>query len=282
MIRAYQDMLRRGGRALGRPRRQVHGRRRARLFRLAAGARGRGRAGGAGRARADRLRWRGWRRPRAKPLAARVGIATGLVMVGELIGEGAAQEQAVVGETPNLAARLQALAGARQRGHQPGDAPAARRPVRARRPRAAAAQGLRRAAGRVAGRRRGPGRRALRGAPDGGPDAAGRPRRGDRAAAAPMAAGQRRRGACRPAVRRARDRQVASGARSARAAQGRAPRTPALPMLAAPHDQSAASADRAAGARRRLRARRSARGAARQAGGAAGARHRPASSRRCR
>jgi len=48
--------------------------------------------------------------PGGEPLAARVGIATGLVMVGELIGEGAAQEQAVVGETPNLAARLQALA----------------------------------------------------------------------------------------------------------------------------------------------------------------------------
>src|SRR5918995_327833 len=44
------------------------------------------------------------------PLAARVGIATGLVMVGELIGEGPTQEQAVVGETPNLAGRLQALA----------------------------------------------------------------------------------------------------------------------------------------------------------------------------
>jgi class 3 adenylate cyclase len=44
------------------------------------------------------------------PLEARVGIATGLVVVGDLIGEGAAQEQAVVGETPNLAARLQALA----------------------------------------------------------------------------------------------------------------------------------------------------------------------------
>jgi len=43
------------------------------------------------------------------PLQARVGIATGLVVVGEL-GAGAAQEQAVVGETPNLAARLQALA----------------------------------------------------------------------------------------------------------------------------------------------------------------------------
>jgi class 3 adenylate cyclase/predicted ATPase len=44
-------------------------------------------------------------------LQARVGIATGLVVVGDLIGEGSAQEQSVVGETPNLAARLQALAG---------------------------------------------------------------------------------------------------------------------------------------------------------------------------
>jgi class 3 adenylate cyclase len=44
------------------------------------------------------------------PLQTRVGIATGLVVVGDLIGTGAAQEQAVVGETPNLAARLQAIA----------------------------------------------------------------------------------------------------------------------------------------------------------------------------
>src|SRR3984893_3417977 len=44
------------------------------------------------------------------PLQVRVGIATGLVVVGDLIGAGAAREQAVVGETPNLAARLQALA----------------------------------------------------------------------------------------------------------------------------------------------------------------------------
>src|ERR1700687_1727812 len=44
------------------------------------------------------------------PLEVRVGIATGLVVVGDLIGEGAAQEQAVVGETPNLAARLQGIA----------------------------------------------------------------------------------------------------------------------------------------------------------------------------
>ena len=44
------------------------------------------------------------------PLACRIGIATGLVVVGDLIGAGAAQEEAVVGETPNLAARLQAAA----------------------------------------------------------------------------------------------------------------------------------------------------------------------------
>ena len=48
--------------------------------------------------------------PAGARFAVRIGIATGLVMVGELIGEGAAQEQAVVGETPNLAARLQAVA----------------------------------------------------------------------------------------------------------------------------------------------------------------------------
>jgi predicted ATPase/class 3 adenylate cyclase len=43
-------------------------------------------------------------------LQTRVGIATGLVVVGELIGSGASQEQAIVGETPNLAARLQGIA----------------------------------------------------------------------------------------------------------------------------------------------------------------------------
>src|SRR4029077_9758975 len=43
-------------------------------------------------------------------LQARIGIATGLVVVGDLIGSGASQEQAIVGETPNLAARLQSIA----------------------------------------------------------------------------------------------------------------------------------------------------------------------------
>jgi class 3 adenylate cyclase/predicted ATPase len=60
--------------------------------------------------------------PSGGSLGARIGIATGLVVVGDLTGEGAAQEESVVGDTPNLAARLQALAG-------PGDvaiAPATR------------------------------------------------------------------------------------------------------------------------------------------------------------
>jgi class 3 adenylate cyclase len=47
---------------------------------------------------------------RGMPMQVRIGIATGLVVVGDLIGEGAAREQSVVGETPNLASRLQGLA----------------------------------------------------------------------------------------------------------------------------------------------------------------------------
>jgi Adenylate and Guanylate cyclase catalytic domain/AAA ATPase domain len=49
-------------------------------------------------------------RPAGVELAVRIGIATGPVIVGDQIGEGTASETAVVGETPNLAARLQALA----------------------------------------------------------------------------------------------------------------------------------------------------------------------------
>src|SRR5580700_3863500 len=49
--------------------------------------------------------------PDGARVQARIGIATGLVVVGEIIGTGMAQERTIVGETPNLAARLQALAG---------------------------------------------------------------------------------------------------------------------------------------------------------------------------
>jgi class 3 adenylate cyclase len=43
-------------------------------------------------------------------LQVRIGIATGLVVVGDLMGSGEAQERGIVGETPNLAARLQGIA----------------------------------------------------------------------------------------------------------------------------------------------------------------------------
>jgi class 3 adenylate cyclase len=47
-----------------------------------------------------------------EPLSARIGIATGLVVVGDLIGSGESQERGIAGETPNLAARLQECAEA--------------------------------------------------------------------------------------------------------------------------------------------------------------------------
>lgn len=50
------------------------------------------------------------RRERGVALEVRAGIATGLVVVGELMGEGEARERGVIGDTPNLAARLQVLA----------------------------------------------------------------------------------------------------------------------------------------------------------------------------
>ena len=87
-----------------------------------------------------------------EPLNVRLGIASGLVVVGDLIGAGAAQERGVVGETPNLAARLQALAAAGHARHRREHAAADRRAVRARGSRAAAARRICRAAARLAGR----------------------------------------------------------------------------------------------------------------------------------
>jgi class 3 adenylate cyclase len=48
--------------------------------------------------------------PAPEPLQVRIGAATGMVVVGDLVGSGEAQEHDIVGETPNLAARLQAIA----------------------------------------------------------------------------------------------------------------------------------------------------------------------------
>jgi class 3 adenylate cyclase len=50
------------------------------------------------------------RTPNDQPVAVRIAIATGLVVSGDIVGEGATKEDAVVGDTPNLAAHLQALA----------------------------------------------------------------------------------------------------------------------------------------------------------------------------
>ena len=48
--------------------------------------------------------------PPPEPLQVRIGVATGMVVVGDLVGSGEAQEHDIVGETPNLAARLQGIA----------------------------------------------------------------------------------------------------------------------------------------------------------------------------
>ena len=48
--------------------------------------------------------------PHGRELAARVGVATGLVVVGEILGNGMAQEEGAFGQTPNLASRLQEVA----------------------------------------------------------------------------------------------------------------------------------------------------------------------------
>jgi class 3 adenylate cyclase len=53
---------------------------------------------------------RSLRSGKGEPLAVRIGIATGRVVIGDIVGEGAAQEAAIAGEAPNLAARLQAIA----------------------------------------------------------------------------------------------------------------------------------------------------------------------------
>ena len=66
---------------------------------------------------------------RAKSSPCAIGIATGLVVAGDIVGQGSAQEQVVVGDTPNLAARLQGLAECGRRRRVGSDPAADRRPV---------------------------------------------------------------------------------------------------------------------------------------------------------
>ena len=89
----------------------------------------------------------------AATLEVRIGIATGLVVVGDLVGQGEAQERGVVGETPNLAARLQALAPPGAVVVSENNVAAARRIVRRRGSRLLRAEGLCGADANVSGAR---------------------------------------------------------------------------------------------------------------------------------
>jgi class 3 adenylate cyclase len=127
-------------------------------------------------------------------LKVRIGIATGIVVVGDLVGQGSAQEQAVVGETPNLAARLQTLA-------EPGSlviAEATRRLLGGTfELKGTGVAGLKRFWGggpRVGGAARGGERQPLRGSTLGGHDALRQARARDRAAHRPLARRGERRG----------------------------------------------------------------------------------------
>ena len=191
-------------------------------------------------------------------LQARVGIATGLVVVGDLIGEGSAQEQSVVGETPNLAARLQALA-------EPDAvviAASTRRLVgdlfEYRDLGAVEVKGIADAgaglAGAAAERRREP----VRGVARLDIDPAGWPRRGDRAAAAAMGARQGGGGPGRAGLGRARPRQVAHRRGIGRAPSRRAACPPALFLLALSPGQCALPVHRPARSGGGVRAGRSA------------------------
>ena len=180
-------------------------------------------------------------------LQTRVGIATGLVVVGDLIGTGSAQEQAIVGETPNLAARLQGIAepnmvviaeGTRRllgnlfelKDLGSRDLKGIAGPIRA-------WAALRPAA--VESRFE-----ALHGER---PDRACRARRRTRTAAAPLVESEDRRRAGRPPFRGGRYRQVAADCCAARKHRQRAAYAIALFLLAAAYRQRALSGHRSDG-----------------------------------
>ena len=194
------------------------------------------------------------RLPARQDLRVRLGIATGLAVVGDLIGEGAAQERGVVGETPNLAARLQALAAPNTLVIGESDAPADWWVVRSRRHRTASARRICGASPGVAGARRERDVEPVRGIALGG-DAARRSQRGNRAADPPLATGEERRRTGGADLRRAGDRQVAPDRGDRRRDRGPSRIPAALVLLAAPSGQRALPVHRATRTGRRLRPR---------------------------
>ena len=124
-------------------------------------------------------------------LQTRVGIATGLVVVGDLIGSGEAQERGIVGETPNLAARLQGSRRPEHGGHRRGHAEASGQSLRAGGPRGKGPQGHRRTGAGLGGAAGKFGGRSLRGAARERPDRACRA--GGRTRIAACGAGRKQR-----------------------------------------------------------------------------------------
>ena len=190
------------------------------------------------------------------PLQTRVGIATGLVVVGDLIGSGEAQERGIVGETPNLAARLQGIAEPNR-----WSSPKAREGC------SAICSSLRTSGPRTS--RASPGRyeawaalRAsfgggpLRGAARERPDRSRRAGRRTRTAAAALVEGKDRRRPSGVALRRGRHREIAAHGGAAGTSRYRAAYALALFLLAAAHRQRVLSDHRPDGTRRRICARR--------------------------
>ena len=185
----------------------------------------------------------------------RVGIATGIVVVGDLLGSGEAQERGVVGDTPNLAARLQ---GSRS--------PTASSSPRARASCSATCSNLsisdRRELKGVAGPTRA--YAALRESSQESrfealhaeaADAARRARGRERTLASALGQGEGGRGSGRAALGRGGHRQVATDGGVSGAAGGRTACAPALFLLAAAYRQRALSDHRPHGARGRACAR---------------------------
>ena len=255
MLRAYQNAVGRRGGALRGPCRQVHGRRRARLLRLAQGARGRGRAGSPGGA-GDR---RGGR-----PAGDARGLGTGGAG-RHRHGPGRGRRPHRRGRGPGGGRRRRdpeprraaagpgaARAGDRRRGYAAAD----RRVVRGRGSRPCPLRGF--AQPVRAFRVLGPGR------------AEGRFEGLHAEALTPLVGREQELALLLDRWRqakegegqvvllsgRARHRQVARRPRLARAAPRRAVHDPALPLLALPHEQRAVAGDRPARARRRVPAAR--------------------------
>ena len=171
-------------------------------------------------------------------LKARIGIATGLVVVGDLIGEGSAQEQSVVGETPNLAARLQTLAEPNAVVIAAGTRRLIGHLFEIRDLGAVAVKGIAAPVAGLAGIASKHCRKSVRGVTWLGADPADRSRRGNRPVVAPLGARKSRRWPGRAGLGRARYRQVASH-RCIRGAIARLA-TPRLRYFCSPYHQDSA------------------------------------------